>query len=260
MSAGEKPAGCCNTWVREGQQRPPLNWAPKCECQQGPMAHTVTQWAPEPILSTVLLQLICIFRILCLLKHLKNKSCHHCFTFPRHFTISAPSLLVSPISLSGVSASHLLGQIWRRETKCSQVSDPKSTLLSNGDFWFNWTSAKVQFCSSVGWICSLNLSPFTHTHHTFYIVQFFFKTVPNPATELDSKWVDGFYLKVLLTQQMHLSLKKCKLLNTEEQPHRQSCTWKMNIFLYRKKKNPFWVRNNSWSSWWRQCWELKGND
>lgn len=50
----EKNLLACHTWVREGQQRPPLSWAPKCECHQGPMAHTVTQQAPEPILSTVL--------------------------------------------------------------------------------------------------------------------------------------------------------------------------------------------------------------
>lgn len=171
------------------------------------MAHTVTQHALEPILSTVY-HLICIlFRILCLLKYLKNKSCHHCFTFLRHFTISALLLLVSPINLSGVSTSHLLGQTWRRETKCSEAQTLKVLCFQMGIF--GSIGPQLRYSSAVLWDESApSFSCLSHTLFTHFTSYSFFKTVPNPATELDGKWVDGFYLKMLLTQQMHLSLKK----------------------------------------------------
>lgn len=127
-----------------------------------------------------------LFRIFCLLKHLKNKSCHHCFMFPRHFTISAPSSLVSPINLSGVSTSHLLGQTQRRKTKCSEDQDSKELCFQKGIF--GSIESQQRYSSAVLWDESaLSFSPLSHTLFTHFTSYSFFKTVPNPATELDSK-------------------------------------------------------------------------
>lgn len=101
-------------------------------------------------------------------KKKKNNSCHHSFMFPRQFIISSLPSLALPINLSSASISHLLGQNWRREIKCSQVPNPKCTFLSNRDF----DSVELQpRYSSVGLICLVILSSFTHCLHTFHILQ-----------------------------------------------------------------------------------------
>lgn len=48
----EKTACCCHTRVREGWQRTPLNWPPKCDCHQGLMAHIAIQHSSDLVVST----------------------------------------------------------------------------------------------------------------------------------------------------------------------------------------------------------------
>lgn len=186
---------------------------------------------------------------------MKNTSCHHCFMFPRRFTFSAPSLLVSLINLSRASTSHWRGQTWRRETKCSQLPDPKVLCFQMGIFG----SIELQLrYNSVGLICCLILSPFRHCLHTFHTPQIFLNS-PKSLSRTGPQ-VSRSFLFESAAHSANAPLWRnanCLMLKNSLIGRPAYEKWK---FPCRGKEKNFCVRNNSWSSRWRQCWELKGND